>query len=286
VKNNYDRGYVNGTRGTVVDFDEMGMPVVKTLSGEKIVVDRETWAVDDDDKVLASITQIPLRHAWAITVHKSQGMSLDEAVIDLSRAFGYGMGYVALSRVRKLDGLHLIGFSTSSLAVDPRILTVDKDLQNLSDRAALRLDELPRSDILDRQNAFITKCGGCLEAKPLSKKMRKDADRLSTQKTHEISYDLIKSGKSIANVAKERDLVPGTIIDHLAKAQELGLAIDFKHIKPKRADTKLIKEAFLATMDADTSIREAKLTPAKTYLDQAGETYGFDDLKLVRLFLK
>lgn len=109
----------------------MGMPVVKTLSGEKIVVDRETWAVDDDDKVLASITQIPLRHAWAITVHKSQGMSLDEAVIDLSRAFGYGMGYVALSRVRKLDGLHLIGFSTSSLAVDPRILTVDKDLQNL-----------------------------------------------------------------------------------------------------------------------------------------------------------
>lgn len=89
-----------------------------------------------------------------------------------------------------------------------------------------------------------------------------------------------------ANVAKERDLVPGTIIDHLAKAQELGLAIDFKHIKPKRADTKLIKEAFLATMDADTSIREAKLTPAKTFLDQAGETYGFDDLKLVRLFLK
>lgn len=286
VKNNYDRGYVNGTRGTVVDFDDMGMPVVKTLSGEKITVERETWSVDDEDRVLASITQVPLRHAWAITVHKSQGMSLDEAVIDLSRAFGYGMGYVALSRVRRLDGLHLVGFSASSLAVDPRILAIDRDLQSLSDRAAARLDELPRSDISERQRSFITRCGGCIEPKPVSKKSPAKDTGMGTQKTHEVSYDLIKSGKSIADVARERDLVPGTVIDHLAKSQELGRPIDFKHIKPKRADAKAVKDAFLATMDPETPIREAKLTPVKKYLDHSGEKYGFDDIKLVRLFLK
>ena len=155
------------------------------------------------ESTTAPIGQVPLRLAWALTVHKSQGMSLDEAVIDLSRAFGYGMGYVALSRVRRLDGLHLVGFSASSLAVDPRILAIDRDLQSLSDRAAARLDELPRSDISERQKAFITRCGGCIEPKPASKRPRAHEAGMSTQKTHEISYDMVRSGKSIADVARE-----------------------------------------------------------------------------------
>ena len=62
---------------------------------------------------------MPLRLAWAITVHKSQGMSLDAAVIDLSRAFEYGQGYVALSRVRELVGLHLLGLNERALRVHP-----------------------------------------------------------------------------------------------------------------------------------------------------------------------
>ncbi len=286
VKNNFDKGYVNGTRGIVESFDDVGVPVVKTLTGETVVVDRETWSIEDDGRVLASITQVPLRHAWAITVHKSQGMSLDEAVIDLSRTFTYGMGYVALSRVRRLSGLHLVGFSQSALAIDPRVYQIDTSLQELSKRAAMRIAEYARSTLREKQEEFITRSGGNLIAKKLSVKEARFQGKVSTQKTHELSYELIKKGMTVAEAAKERDVVPGTIIDHLSKAKELGWPIDFKQVKPNRSDTKKIKEAFLATKDAGVPFIEAKLTPVKRYLDQAGEDYSFDQIKLVRLFLK
>src|SRR6185437_13037883 len=85
------------------------------------------WKIEEGGKELASITQVPLRLAWAMTVHKSQGMSLDAAVIDLSRAFEYGQGYVALSRLRTLAGLHLLGLNERALRVHP--LAVEKDEQ-------------------------------------------------------------------------------------------------------------------------------------------------------------
>ena len=75
---------------------------------------------------------MPLRHAWAITVHKSQGMSLDSAVIDLSKSFVHGMGYVALSRVRTLEGLFLLGLNEEAFHVDPRIRKVDEELRTRS----------------------------------------------------------------------------------------------------------------------------------------------------------
>lgn len=281
VKNNYDKGYVNGTRGVVVDFDELDQPVVLLRDGNKITVGTETWGIDDEGKVLASITQIPLRHAWAITVHKSQGMSLDEAVIDLSRSFTYGMGYVALSRVRRLDGLHLIGFSRESLDLDPRMYLVDQDLQKRSERAAERLKEISLEHLEKKHHDFITQSGGSLEVKTLSVK-----NKLTTQKTHEHTYDLIKAGKTLAEVAKERDLVIGTIIDHLDKARQLGWDISFKHIKPSRDDMATIKAAFQETREKGVDIHEAKLTPVKRYLDKAGADYSFDTIKLVRLFLK
>ena len=103
TKNDQGGRYVNGTLGVVESFDpDEGFPVVGTRSGKRILAEPSTWKIDEAGKERASITQVPLRLAWAITVHKSQGMSLDAAVIDLSRAFEYGQGYVALSRLRSL----------------------------------------------------------------------------------------------------------------------------------------------------------------------------------------
>ena len=118
IKNNFERGYNNGTLGRVVDFEE-GLPVVKTRDGEEILVRPETWEHRDvEGKVLASVQQLPLRLAWAITIHKSQGMTLDAAEIDLRKTFAPGQGYVALSRLRSLSGLYLRGVNRMAFVVD------------------------------------------------------------------------------------------------------------------------------------------------------------------------
>jgi ATP-dependent exoDNAse (exonuclease V) alpha subunit len=128
--NNFDDGYVNGTRGRVVRFTDTAKPVVLTQDGDEIVVEQYTWRMYHDRGFeIASVTQYPLRLAWAVTVHKSQGLSLDSAIIDLSQAFTPGMGYVALSRVRSLEGLYLVGMNEQALMMNQQIAKYDKELK-------------------------------------------------------------------------------------------------------------------------------------------------------------
>jgi ATP-dependent exoDNAse (exonuclease V) alpha subunit len=130
VFNNLNKGYVNGTTGFVVDFDKKtGAPIVQTFKGDEIVAEPIKWGTDVID-VDAWIEQVPLRLAWAITVHKSQGMTLDYAEVDLSRAFTFGLGYVALSRVRDLEGLSLLGINQMALQVSPEAIELDQILRN------------------------------------------------------------------------------------------------------------------------------------------------------------
>ena len=85
---------------------------------------------------LATVKQVPLRCAWAITIHKSQGMTLDRAVMDLRRTFAPGMGYVALSRVEGLDGLYLQGVNERMFLVSPDAVRLDGQLRLESAQAA------------------------------------------------------------------------------------------------------------------------------------------------------
>lgn len=129
VKNNFAQKYVNGTIGEIVEITKEGYPIVQTRDGREIVVRPESWSIKDGDDVLAEVMQLPLRLAWGITIHKSQGMSLDSAIIDLRKCFLPGMGYVALSRVKTLEGLSLKGFNQMSLQVDPKILAFDQKIR-------------------------------------------------------------------------------------------------------------------------------------------------------------
>jgi len=131
VANNFGEGFVNGTRGMVVAFENK-VPQVRLTNGRVVDVVPHTWSLTEDGRVRAEISQLPLRLAWAITIHKSQGMSLDAAEIDLSRAFTPGMGYVALSRVRSLDGLYLQGFNNAALQMHPEIFELDRMLRQAS----------------------------------------------------------------------------------------------------------------------------------------------------------
>jgi ATP-dependent exoDNAse (exonuclease V) alpha subunit len=135
VANNFGAGYVNGTRGRVVDFVD-NLPLVRLADGREIKVERHSWKLEEDGRVRAEVAQLPLRLAWAITIHKSQGMSLDAAEIDLSRSFTPGMGYVALSRVRSMSGVYLAGINQMALAMHPAIFEFDASLRTASEALA------------------------------------------------------------------------------------------------------------------------------------------------------
>jgi ATP-dependent exoDNAse (exonuclease V) alpha subunit len=150
VQNNYAKGYVNGTLGTVKKFDEDGLPVIETIGGKKITASMGSWRIEEGEDVVAEINQLPIRLAWAITVHKSQGMTLDAAIIDLTKSFVPGMGYVALSRVRSLDTMSLIGLNNQALSVDQTVIELNHRLVADSDAhsrfvVALSSDEIERA---------------------------------------------------------------------------------------------------------------------------------------------
>ncbi|MEK7600283.1 MAG: AAA family ATPase [Patescibacteria group bacterium] len=154
VANNFADGFVNGSRGRVVELDSDG-PVVQLHAGRKITVEPHSWSLSEDGKVRAEITQLPLRLAWAITIHKSQGMSLDAAEIDLSRAFTPGMGYVALSRVRSLDGLYLKGVNNTAMAMHPQIYDLDKALRNASSELSGSIEDIGDEVIIAKTEPIV-----------------------------------------------------------------------------------------------------------------------------------
>lgn len=159
TRNNPGAGYVNGTLGQVVEFVNMDMeaaPVVQTFDGRKIVATREEWDLVENGKTV-SIKQFPLKLAWAITIHKSQGMTLDAAIIDLGRAFAPGMGYVALSRVRALQNISLINFNKMSLQVSERIKLLDKEFSASSTKSEEYLNSLTAAERKQMEDEFMSR---------------------------------------------------------------------------------------------------------------------------------
>jgi ATP-dependent DNA helicase PIF1 len=161
IKNNFDKSgantYVNGTLGRVINFSkDSKLPIVETTDKRIITAVPQSWKImEDDTTILAWLRQIPLRPAWAITVHKSQGMSLDEAIIDLSNTFEYGMGYVALSRVRSLNGMCLLGLNKLAVKVDPEVVKLDRQFIKESKKAAADLSKMSKKEIVEQQKRFI-----------------------------------------------------------------------------------------------------------------------------------
>lgn len=269
VKNNTEAGYANGTLGTVVGFDFDDTPIVETASGKRITATPIEWDIQEEGRVLAGITQVPLRLAWAITVHKSQGMSLDAVEVDLSKSFERGMGYVALSRVRTLKGLKLLGLNDVALEVHEEVLGFDKTLQKESEKTRALLKQFTKTQL----DAVHTKV---IELLAPIKKIPKIP-------SHQITKHLVLAKKSLKEIAKERDLSIDTILEHLEKLKLEENVPDMKYLKLDAFTDvrfKKIAEAFSVAFKKEGDLR---LGPVKNML---GSGFSYDEIRLARLFIE
>lgn len=129
LQNDPQKRWVNGTRGIVTDIADDKI-IVKKDGGREVQADKSSFALQDaEGNVMASVIQFPLTLAYATTIHKSQGATLDDLWCDLSNLWEPGHAYVALSRLRSAEGLHLIGWSPRSIIVDPKVLDFYKKLE-------------------------------------------------------------------------------------------------------------------------------------------------------------
>jgi ATP-dependent DNA helicase PIF1 len=110
----------NGSQGVVVNFSEQGLPIVKYRNGHEMTMNYHVW--ESENILGAGVSQIPLILAWAITIHKSQGATMDVAEVDVgSGIFECGQTYVALSRVKSLEGLYLSSFDASKIFINKKV---------------------------------------------------------------------------------------------------------------------------------------------------------------------
>ncbi|MEK7188014.1 MAG: helix-turn-helix domain-containing protein [Patescibacteria group bacterium] len=275
--------FVNGTLGTVIGFSkENDGPIVKTNTGLNIVAEPVDWSMEEGGRVLASVTQIPLRLAWAITVHKSQGMSLDAAHMDLRDTFEYGQGYVAISRVRTLAGLSLVGFNERALEVHPDIAAQDIQFREASRNTQEHFESTPHEKVDQQHNDFIVRCGGSL--KPIENITPADhhahtAKTLQKEHRWEHTLTLIREGKSLEETAGARGRKTETILQHLEELLTLNKLrySDISHLA--RGKENIIAEIH-------NSFEQFGIERLKPTYDAFNGRFPYQVIRLARLLFK
>ena len=278
TKNNFEEGYVNGTLGRITRFEE-GYPVIETTDGELITMKPTTWEIVEDKKVLASIEQLPLRLAWAITVHKSQGMSLDAAEIDLSKAFVYGQGYVALSRVRSLQGLKVLGMHPNALQVDPKVVIQDKRFHEQSDLAEDAFTEMEEKEVDEMHERFVVANGGKIpNPADVGVNKKSSYERVQKESTYAMTKMFLKEKKSVVAIVKERGMVESTIWSHIEKLAADGdiTVDDIKHLEPASGWQTAKKELHAA-------MKKHGVERLKALYEETGERYDYSLVRLARV---
>ncbi|MEC7119978.1 MAG: helix-turn-helix domain-containing protein [Pseudomonadota bacterium] len=298
VKNNFEAGYSNGTLGEVVGFlqdDEFGvLPRVRLRDGEQLVVLPESWSVENESgKALATYQQFPLCLAWAMTVHKSQGMTLQAAEIDLRQTFEKGQGYVALSRLQSLEGLRLLGLNDTALQLDRLAIKADQRFRVLAQQTAEVWQAKDAKALQQIQDQFVQQSGGTLNAAEIAKYEKrlhkKTKTSVSTPEPHTLAQTkvLFEQGLEIEEIAQIRELTQATIINHLAKLSEQDAAFDITRIRPsdellapiRKVYQQLLQEKRPEHFNDDGSIR------LRPIVDSMQRHVGYNDVRLALAFV-
>lgn len=231
IKNDPERRFINGTLGEVKSIDKNSIAVRLAESGTIIDVEPMEWQniryqFDEESKEISSkqigrFKQYPLKAAWAITVHKSQGLTFDKAIIDVHAAFSPGQAYVALSRCRTLDGLVLSSPVSASVfmrdnAVDAYMNYISRPVEELAFSSCYEYFEYEKKpepeEVAPADKVKVNK------EKP--KKENKEELRDESGKklnTFEYSYWLYNQGNTVGQIAEKRGLNQSTIESHLAR---------------------------------------------------------------------
>ncbi len=294
IKNNTEEGYVNGTTGRVESFSPIdNMPIVRTTTGKKIKLELEDWSIENDSgKVLATVSQVPLRLAWAITVHKSQGMTLDAAEIDLSKTFETGQGYVALSRLRNIEGLRLMGLNNMALRVDPLILHVDGRIKEASNKSIKEIESIAK-DLLDSNfEKHISALGGVVAKEKIEEEIQnikegKPSHSAYVTASHVKTKHLIAKSDTLLKLAKNRGLSKGTVVNHLHLLKEENADIDLTKYKPKVENFHNLEDIVLKLQSKKnkenfTEDGKLRLKPIFEGLDGA---MSYDEIRTCMLFI-
>lgn len=231
IKNDPERRFINGTLGEVKSIDKNSIAVRLAESGTIIDVEPMEWQniryqFDEESKEISSkqigrFKQYPLKAAWAITVHKSQGLTFDKAIIDVHAAFSPGQAYVALSRCRTLDGLVLSSPVSASVfmrdnAVDAYMNYISRPVEELAFSSCYEYFEYEKKP--EPEEVVPVKKVKVNQEKP--KKVNKEEPRDDSGKklnTFEYSYWLYNQGDTVEQIAEKRKLNPVTIEGHLAR---------------------------------------------------------------------
>jgi ATP-dependent DNA helicase PIF1 len=118
----------NGSRGIVTEFIN-GFPLVLFTCGTKLLITAESLNIEEYDDTVMTYTQLPLKLAYAVSIHKTQGASLSLIRVDFSRVFEYSQLYVALSRVRTIEGLYIRNLNVDLIKSHPKAVQYYKDLE-------------------------------------------------------------------------------------------------------------------------------------------------------------
>jgi len=243
--------YVNGSLGVITGSEE-GVLHIRLLEGKDIAITRQTFSLlDGDGNERAAAYNFPVTLAWATTIHKAQGASIDRLMINISGLWESGHAYVALSRARSEKGLFIAEWDPESIFVDPAVQTFYQKVRTQWETLAASLSSEP-PEITEQRDV-----------------------RPERIPNHERTHALVHEKKSLSEIAAVLEWKEETIVGHIDRLIREGKELDIQYLRPDQGIFQPIAKAFA----------EHGMEKLKPVYDALGEKFSYKDIRLVGLFL-